>query len=117
MSGVEILNQYQVVIDTAFSWSSFGYGCLLALIMGVLFSFMINISDFDWITFLICSAIVVTILCLIIGLIAGFILCPKPTEFETRYEVSITPEVSMQEFLNKYEIIETRGSIYTVREK
>lgn len=117
MSGVEILNQYEVVTRTTFSWSSFGWGCLIALIMGVIISFMITIDDFDWITFLICSAILVTVLCLTIGLIAGFILCPKATEVETRYEVSISPEVSMQEFLNKYEIIETRGSIYTVRER
>lgn len=117
MSGVEILNQYEVVTRTTFSWSSFGWGCLIALIIGVIISFIITMDYFDWISFLICSAIIVTVLCLLIGFVAGFILCPKATEIETRYEVSISPEVSMQEFLNKYEIIETRGSIYTVREK
>ena len=42
---------------------------------------------------------------------------PAPAEYETHYEVSINEEVNMQEFMDKYEIVETRGSIYTVREK
>ena len=42
---------------------------------------------------------------------------PKPVEYETHYEVSIDETVNLQEFMEKYEIIETRGLIYTVREK
>ena len=42
---------------------------------------------------------------------------PEPVEYETHYEVSIDETVNMQEFMDKYELIETRASIYTVKEK
>jgi hypothetical protein len=40
-----------------------------------------------------------------------------PTEHETHYKVIISDEVSMNEFLERYEIIEQEGKIYTVRER
>ena len=58
-----------------------------------------------------------TFLGLLFGLLGGSVIFPEPIEYETHYEVSINEEVNMQEFMDKYEIIETRGSIYTVREK
>ena len=88
MDGVSILNEFEVVTKTVFSWESFWWGALIGAIFGLFF-----------------------------GLLGGFVLKPKPVEYETRYEVSINEEVNMQEFMDKYEIIETRGSIYTVREK
>lgn len=39
-----------------------------------------------------------------------------PLEYETHYKVTISDEVSMNEFLSKYEIIDQEGKIYTVRE-
>lgn len=57
------------------------------------------------------------IFALFIGLTSGFVLNSNPVEYETHYEVSIDENVNMQEFMDKYEIIETRGLIYTVREK
>lgn len=38
-------------------------------------------------------------------------------KYETRYQVTIDDSVSMNEFQDKYEIIEVEGKIYTVRER
>ena len=49
-----------------------------------------------------------------------FIVCccltPKD-KYETHYQVTVDNSVSMNEFQNKYEIIEVEGKIYTVRER
>lgn len=34
----------------------------------------------------------------------------------TRYKVTISDEVKLVEFLDKYEILDTEGEIYTIRE-
>ena len=39
------------------------------------------------------------------------------TKYETQYKVTISDEVKMDEFCEKYEIIEQDGKIYTVRER
>ena len=39
------------------------------------------------------------------------------TEYATEYKVTIDDSVSMNEFMDKYEIINQEGKIYTVREK
>lgn len=39
-----------------------------------------------------------------------------PTEFETQYKVTISDEVSMNEFLERYEIVDQDGKIFIVRE-
>lgn len=38
-------------------------------------------------------------------------------KYETHYQVTIDDSVSMNEFQDKYEIIEVEGKIYTVRER
>lgn len=38
-------------------------------------------------------------------------------KYETHYQVTVDNSVSMNEFQNKYEIIEVEGKIYTVRER
>ena len=62
---------------------------------------------------------------LIVSLIAGILLgglfssvtaSVVPIGHETQYKVTISDEVSMNEFLERYEIIEQEGKIYTVRE-
>jgi hypothetical protein len=50
------------------------------------------------------------------GLMAGTIFS-IPTTHKVQYKVTISDEVSMNEFLEKYEIIEQEGKIYTIEEK
>lgn len=117
MDGVSILNEFEVVTKTVFSWESFWYGVLIGVIFGLILAIVFEVQAEDWNVFLITFSLGSTIFGLVIGLLGGFILKPEPVEYETHYEVSINEEVNMQEFMEKYEIIETRGSIYTVREK
>ena len=117
MDGVTILNQFEVITKTVFSWESFWWGALIGGVIGLIIAIIFGLQEDDWVAFFVGLGVFCTLLGLLVGLLGGFILCPKPAEYETHYEVSVDEKVNMQEFMDKYEIIETRGSIYTVREK
>ena len=117
MDGVTILNEFEVVTKTVFSWESFWWGALTGAIIGVGTAVIFGLQEAEWLAFFVGLGVFCMFFGLFIGLLGGFVLKPKPVEYETHYEVSINEEVNMQEFMDKYEIIETRGSIYTVREK
>lgn len=116
MTGVEILNQFEVVTKTVFSWKSFWIGAILGAFLAIIVIACVMASDFYWECFGWMCLIAIPIVSIVLALIAGFLVAPTPVEYETHYEVSINEEVNMKEFMDKYEIIETRGSIYTVRE-
>ena len=56
---------------------------------------------------------------LILGMILGCVLASNaaPSEYETQYKVTISDEVKMNDFLEKYEIVDQDGKIYVVRER
>ena len=116
MTGVQILNQWEAVSKSVFSWDSFFGGVAVGFGLVVLITYLLMIHDFEWGLFFQIIAFVGIITALVMGVVCGCVIA-TPVEYETRYEVTIDSEVSMQEFMDKYEIIETRGSIYTVREK
>lgn len=116
MSGVEILAVKEVVAATAFYWPAFWVTLGVFLIGMIVLGLYLNHAqhlETGIITF-----------CIIMGLIGGaFVgamggsLLAKPTEYKTEYKVTIDDTVSMNEFLERYEIIGQEGKIYTVREK
>ena len=115
MDGVQILNQFEVVIETALNshvlLAGIITGILIALISGIVFELGYN----DWKMFWIVFGVVAMVLSPIIGLSGAKRF--SESKVETHYEVSINEKVNMAEFMDKYEILETRGAIYTVREK
>ena len=117
MEGVTILNEFEVVTKTVFSWESFWWGALIGVGIGLIMAIVFGLQEADCFAFFVGLGVFCTLIGLLVGLLGGFVLAPKPVEYETHYEVSIDENVNMQEFMNTYEIIETRGSIYTVREK
>ena len=117
MDGVSILNEFEVVTKTVFSWESFCWGALIGAGIGLIVAIIFGLQEGEWAAFFLGLGVFCITIGLLVGLLGGFILKPKPVEYETHYEVSINEEVNMQRFMDKYEIIETRGSIYTVREK
>lgn len=117
MDGVSILNEFEVVTETVFNWESFWWGALLGAGIGLIAAIVVGLREADWFAFFLSLGIFCIFLALFVGLLGGAVLKPKPVEYETHYEVAIDEEVNMQEFMNTYEIIETRGAIYTVREK
>ena len=116
MSGVEILATQEVVVASAFCWPVFW--SVLGIFLGGLIVTVLIIKLGG------CEEKGVLITCILAGLIAGAIvgaMCggvfAEPTEYETEYKVTIDDTVSMNEFLERYEIIDQEGKIYTVREK
>jgi hypothetical protein len=116
MEGVEILNQFEVAIEHCFNWTVFWF--IVGFIgagMGVIGLLLWLIDNCEFSAF---PAMVV--IGIVFGVIIGGIFAGMegiPTKYETRYQVTITDEVKMTEFNERYEILDQEGKIYTVREK
>ena len=115
MTGVEILATTEVATGSSFDMKA----AFLCLVISILLSFVIGIIgyiiylDTDYILISLCLGAFVG---WIIGTIVGWCV-PKETAYETQYKVTISDEVNLNEFLDKYEIVDQEGKIYTVREK
>ena len=114
MTGVEILATQEVATAFAFNWPI----CIcLTILITIVFTFIGFLADIDncclgWVIGL-CAG-------LIIGSVIGMNFAERggtPTEYETQYKVTISDEVQMNDFLERYEIVSQEGKIYTVREK
>ena len=116
MNGVEILNETQVVAEAAFNWSAFWitFCVLLGIFItaGVVLSIAEGPDLVGW--------LLVVVAGILLGSLFGFILgmwTESPISYETRYQVIIDDSVLMDDFLDKYEILDTEGKILTVRER
>lgn len=116
MTGVQILNQFEVVTESVFSWNNFWAGLGIGAGIGLFAAIFFGLSENDWVAFFISGILFIPFVGLLTGGASGGLI-REPVAYETHYEVSINEEVNMQEFMNKYEILEIRGSIYTLREK
>ena len=115
MTGVEILATEEVAVAWAsWNWLAFFGGIVIVAglfaIIGALVGSVNGVQD-GWICFIAGSLIGG----LILGVSMGTSLV-EPTEYETHYKVTISDEVPMNEFLERYEIIDQEGKIFTVRE-
>lgn len=115
MNGVEILEVEQVAIVFKFNWIAFA---VIVGIVALVFSIVaiasgLSIRNTDALVGLIVLGV---ILSLIFGGLAA-IYFAKPIEYTNQYKVTVSDDVSMNEFMDRYEIIEQDGKIYTVRER
>jgi uncharacterized membrane protein YeaQ/YmgE (transglycosylase-associated protein family) len=116
MSGVEILASNEVAVEYAFNWGAFWItGCIiLGICVGLAAALYYNHeSNIGGVIFII-------VVGLIFGLLFGFLAGDfnrNPIEYTTEYKVTISDEVSMNDFYEKYEIISQEGKIYTIRER
>lgn len=132
MSGISILNTFEVVTayKPTWSWTIFAIVLVLTFIfIGFISTFFINTNTFgkkfakkpkEKRRFIIgLTRIIVTIiLSLVISIFCGFAAGDKvPKTTETRYEVLVSDDISFKEFNTYYEAIEQRGEIYVIREK
>lgn len=115
MTGVEILSTSEVVTETAYNsfvvWSTVGVIMLIAIIVGIILSFKVQDAPLFFLCLL--SGI-------LISLIAGAVttsITSTPVAYETRYKVTINDSVLMNEFNDKYEILDQEDRIYTIRER
>ena len=117
IDGLELLSEIE--ISTATTPNSFALWAfvLVFFVVGVLFCWVEIQPETagQWI-----GSIVITILITLLGCVFGYIIgmsTGKTTDFETHYKVLISDEVSMNEFYDKYEIIEQDGKIFEIKEK
>lgn len=107
LEGITVLNTF--VISSAIGTGTFVLMGLACIVMG----FLIGLAVWDGeIVPAILSSLLSAALCL--G-IAGYI--NKDATDTVRYEVTISEEVNLTEFTERYEIIEQRGDIYVIEER
>ena len=109
MDGVIILNSYEsltnfdsiLLMSILCAWS-------LAAAIVALFALLKYGCD-SWKEF------AILVVCVVLFIVCGCLI--PEDKYETHYQVTVDNSVSMNEFQNKYEIIEIEGKIYTVRER
>ena len=109
MTGVEILSIGEIGAGSAFNWVM---AILTGGFVGLAIGFIGTMAE-DSIR---SGAILFIITFIITGTIVGF-SDAKPTHYVPTYKVVISDEVSMDDFMEKYEILEQDGRIYTVKER
>ena len=110
MQGVEILNTAHSYASLISPIWALGF-CLLGLLICIA---GICTIKYDTIQKILFSVVGVVVAGIIICLFCSYI---KTDEIiDTKYKVTISNEVSMAEFYEKYEVIEKDGEIFTVRE-
>lgn len=114
MTGVEILTTIEVATEFDFCWTAFWSIFIGAMVIGTIIAIIHYLSVRDESVFV--ALVPISFMGLIFGALLGIALS-EPTKHETHYEVTISDEVNFNEFVEKYEVIEQDGKIYTVREK
>lgn len=110
MNGVEILSSetiYNTILPEYFLGIGLGISLILVFVMAACFANDRIIAGFICIVLAFSSAIV--------GSLGGTI--SKTDIDHIEYKVTIDDSVSMNEFLDKYEILDQEGKIYTVKER
>jgi hypothetical protein len=110
MTGVEILSQEVVYNTIVPEWCGFFGGMLGAVLVVLFFECLMDGYNVAARVFGVLVLICTTLF--ILGLITN-----KNSIDHIEYKVTISDEVSMTEFMAKYEILEEDGKIYTVRER
>ena len=116
MNGVVILNEIEAVVS--YTWG-FSLGGILLIILGIIsigidIYFGIKNKTKDKNTKLLSKAGMIMALVLI--LMGATLFMTGKAITETQYEIYMPGEVNMVEFNERYEIVEQRGLIYTVRD-
>lgn len=114
MNGIEILASNQVV--TGYDLSSAAINSMVAtfiVCIGIGIYFFIKERDF---VDILGMAVAGLFLSIIFG---GSVqsITKEPSGYETQYKITISDEVKMNDFYEKYEIVDQDGKIFTVRER
>jgi hypothetical protein len=118
MNGVEILSVTEhAIMEQGWSWLMFSSLFIGVFGLCLLIGMVIGLTEGDFDTGVIVG--------MIVGLAAALVLSPlltlafgqKEVGTETHYKVTIDDSVSMNEFLDKYEILDQEGKIYTIKER
>ena len=116
MTGIEILATREIATEFAFNWNVFLITFSVILGMFALIGIVMSLVSYDWSNLIGGIVAGAAIGMLIGGVVGDGVLC-IPVTYKTQYKVTISDEVSMNEFLEKYEIIDQEGKILTIRER
>ena len=109
MNGVTILNSYEYLTNQSIIILLMCL-CICFVIASIMILYiLLKDKHTSWKEF------AILISCVVIATTSG-VLVPED-KYETRYQVTVDNSVTMSEFQSKYEIIEVKGKIYTVRER
>lgn len=112
MTGVEVLATEEVVTGWGFNWLGFA----LAFVAAILIAALVGIKKSETVKeFLQFAAVFGGIAGVIIGFSLGK-AAEIPVKYETHHKVIFSDEVSLNEFLERYEIVDQEGRIYTIKE-
>lgn len=115
MNGIEILSSEQVAVAWQYNWTAFWTVFTLIWLFSLAVGFVFSLYTKYW-SDLIDSAIIGIFAAVFIASMAGS-LNETPSEYVNQYKVTISDEVTMNEFTEKYDIVSQEGKICTVREK
>ena len=112
MTGVEILAMEEVATAYAWNWLTYFITVGIVEFIFIVFALITEKNGFE-------DVLLGAIVGLFVGTLIGILPAKmtKPSEYETQYKVTISDEVPMNAFLERYEIIDQEGKIYTVRDK
>lgn len=115
MNGIEILSTVEAVAKHTSNWWLAGFIYLGVILLTGIMSY--NLADYM-------DKVKEAIMGCFIGALVGIIfwgitvvITDIPVSYETHYKFTINDSVLMNEFLDKYEILDQDGKIYTIREK
>lgn len=109
MIGVEILSIGEIGVGSAFNQ-------LMAILGGGLVGLVVGFMGAATEDNIGIGIFIFIVISIFTGAIIGFGNA-KPTHYVSTYKVTISDEVSMNDFMEKYEILEQDGRIYTVKER
>ena len=116
MSGVEILSTKEIITETTFNTTTFWIAMVITVVVFIILGIIGVKYDGMGYAFVPAMFALGVIVGVILGSICGDINA-TPTEYKTRYKVTISDDVSMNDFVDKYKIISQEGKIFTVEEK
>ena len=114
MNGVEILSSIEVGVMYTTNWWLAGFIWIGIIFISGLIGFLLD--NIDRVESTMCGCFIGALVGMLIWIFVGC-LGYHPTAYETHYKVTIDDSVSMNEFLEKYEILNQEGKIYTVKER
>lgn len=114
MVGVEILNAKEVIVGYDANSTAIFVAAAVVFLLAVLWYISCYYADEGPIAILMGA-----IFGIFIAFIAAFLTyaITRTPLYETQYEVTVSDSVNVNEFTEKYEVIDIRGKIFTVRKQ
>lgn len=116
MTGVEILSSKEVASNFSFNWTAFWIVAAILFVI-CLIIYLCTVWEVEVIPWTIAMIGIWIFISVLFGGLFGGVICPTATEYTTEYKVCFEADIDMNDFTEKYEIIDQEGKIFTIRER